>query len=193
MSAGLEQPSTKAWLQRRAPKETAWVELAWNRHSAQVWTYVARRLGPAVAGDVVSKVFLVAWRRRQDEPRKPLPWLYGIARHVIQEEYRHKARSEKMFEPLAQFDTPTSRLSPNESEVVERAMAVNALKALDEADRELLLLTAWEGLSGADAARVMGLSHAAFRVRKLRARRRLESLLAEPNSTTSWMRETDDE
>ena len=47
----------------------------------------------------------------------------------------------------------------------------------DLADREVLALIAWEELSVAEAARVLGCSAPQFSVRLFRARRRLERLL----------------
>lgn len=44
--------------------------------------YVARRLGPQPAADVVSEVFLVAFRNRtryRTDRADARPWLYGIA------------------------------------------------------------------------------------------------------------------
>jgi RNA polymerase sigma-70 factor (ECF subfamily) len=54
-----------------------------------------------------------------------------------------------------------------------------ALSQLPERDREVLLLIAWEGLSSARAARVMGVSANTFAVRLYRARRRFARALAD--------------
>jgi len=54
-----------------------------------------------------------------------------------------------------------------------------ALRSLSPADREALLLVAWEDLAPTQAARVLGLKPTAFRVRLLRARRRLRAALDE--------------
>jgi len=48
-----------------------------------------------------------------------------------------------------------------------------ALRALRPTDREALLLVAWEDLTPSQAARALGIRPTAFRVRLLRARRRL--------------------
>jgi RNA polymerase sigma-70 factor (ECF subfamily) len=53
-----------------------------------------------------------------------------------------------------------------------------ALARLSDADRELLLLIAWEGLSAAEAATVLNIKPTTARVRLLRARRRLLAALA---------------
>jgi RNA polymerase sigma factor (sigma-70 family) len=53
-----------------------------------------------------------------------------------------------------------------------------ALEQLRESDRELLLLTAWEGLNASEVAQVMGCSRRTLAVRLHRARRRLSRALA---------------
>jgi RNA polymerase sigma-70 factor (ECF subfamily) len=52
-----------------------------------------------------------------------------------------------------------------------------ALGRLSPTDREALLLIGWEGLDHDDAARVLGCSAVAFKVRLHRARKRLARLL----------------
>jgi RNA polymerase sigma-70 factor (ECF subfamily) len=54
-----------------------------------------------------------------------------------------------------------------------------ALRALRPRDREVLLLTAWDGLNASEAAAVLGCSPTAYRIRLHRARRRLARLLVE--------------
>ena len=54
-----------------------------------------------------------------------------------------------------------------------------ALRSLYPTDREALLLVAWEDLAPTQAARALGLNPTAFRVRLLRARRRLRAALEE--------------
>jgi RNA polymerase sigma-70 factor (ECF subfamily) len=58
-----------------------------------------------------------------------------------------------------------------------------ALNELSPIDREALLLTAWEELTPKEAARALGIKPTAFRVRLLRARRRVETKLAEFTQT----------
>jgi RNA polymerase sigma-70 factor (ECF subfamily) len=59
------------------------------------------------------------------------------------------------------------------------------LRALSVRDREALLLVAWEDLTPALAARSLGVSQAAFRVRLHRSRKRLRRLLAARESAAS--------
>ncbi len=55
----------------------------------------------------------------------------------------------------------------------EYQWVIDAVSQLAEPDREILFLTAWEGLSHGEVAAVLGLSESASRKRLERARRRL--------------------
>lgn len=60
------------------------------RHHGVIYRYVARRLGPVTAEDVVSEVFTTAFaiRSRYDADRPDArPWLFGIATNMIR---RHR-------------------------------------------------------------------------------------------------------
>ena len=56
-------------------------------------------------------------------------------------------------------------------------VVLSALAALPAKDQEVLLLAAWDELTSRDAGRVLGCSATAYRLRLLRARRRLARTL----------------
>src|SRR5437762_4966461 len=67
-----------------------------ERHANAIYNYCFRRVGNwATAEDLLSVVFLEAWRRRDKQlpPDKVLPWLYGIATNVV----RNQRRSERRY------------------------------------------------------------------------------------------------
>jgi hypothetical protein len=70
---------------------------------------------------------------------------------------------------VAERDLPAFELGELDSELRR------ALLALSPLDREALLLVAWEDLTPSQAAHTLGINPAAFRVRLLRARRRLRA------------------
>lgn len=138
-----------------------------NQHHSQVLAY-ARRRTPEEAADVVSEVFLTAWRRLDEVPADELPWLLAVARRVIANSRRAAARRASV--PLAD---PAS-IEDAESDVIERTEVARAFRELSEGDREVLMLVAWDGLAPARAARVLDCSVPAFYVRLHRARARLQ-------------------
>ena len=67
------------WSRSRAGDAEAFGSL-FDRHAKAIYNYCFRRIGDwAAAEDMLSVVFLEAWRRRDNElpPDKVLPWLYG--------------------------------------------------------------------------------------------------------------------
>ena len=64
----------------------------YDRYRNRVYAYAVSRAGRQLADEVVSEVFLVAWRRLEELPGDPLPWLLVTARNVIGSEFRAAAR-----------------------------------------------------------------------------------------------------
>ena len=62
---------------------------------------------------------------------------------------------------------------------------LEALAQLSEQDREVLLLDAWEQLSGPEAARVLGCREGTYRQRLRRARERLAAILEQAGGAPS--------
>jgi RNA polymerase sigma factor (sigma-70 family) len=141
-------------------------------HLGAVSAY-ARRRGSRDADGIAAEVMTIAWRRLADVPTDdPLPWLYATARNLVLAEAR-RARRTAGREPEA-ASTPAREVFELDPRLAR------ALRELSPADREALLLVAWEDLTPAQAARALGVSPTAFRVRLLRARRRLRAKLDEP-------------
>lgn len=134
-----------------------------------------------MADDVVADVFLVAWRRLDDVPPEPLPWLLGVARRVVANRRRGAARDVALVtrlqcEPIAPADSGA---------VADDPAVFQALERVSERDRELLLLVAWDGLGREQAAAVLGISPGTFAVRLHRARRRFARALAAQDERAS--------
>ena len=150
-------------------------------HHARVYAYAVSRAGRQLADEVVSEVFLVAWRRLADVPAPALPWLLTVARNTASSQFRGSARQRSISAEMRAWVTEAELSEPDVADAVsERLSVLTALAALPEADRELLTLVAWHGLKPNEAARVVGCSTAAYFVRLHRARRRLERAMADP-------------
>jgi RNA polymerase sigma-70 factor (ECF subfamily) len=162
-----------------AELEALWRD--WHRH---VLAYALRRADPAMAEDVVAETFAIAWRRMDEMPPEPLPWLLGVARRVLANLRRGERRRGALLDRLRREPPALVQAGPG-----ERGEVLAALASLPERDREALLLHAWEGLDHAGAGTVIGCSPAAFAVRLHRARQRFARALADVDRVGSSTRE----
>lgn len=143
--------------------------------------YALRRSArPEAAADVVADTFLVAWRRINDIPLEQARlWLFGVARKVMANHHRAARRGADL---AARLRNELERIDEVPAEVPDEI--ASAFRALSEADRELLRLVAWEGLTADELAHVLGCSANAARIRLHRARRRFAEALREPTLTS---------
>src|SRR6266545_2509851 len=159
---GHEQPvevdDSVLWSRARTGDSEAFGML-FERHARTIYHFCFRRVGDwATAEDLVSIVFLQAWRRLDKPlPRgKELPWLFGIATNVVRNrrraERRHAAALRRVPKP-----------SPEPS-------------FADDRDQEVFALCAWSELSYEDAAIALRIPVGTVRSRLSRARARLREL-----------------
>lgn len=148
----------------------------------RVLAYATSLVGRQVGEDITSETFTVAWRRVRDMPDPALPWLLGVARNLVRELRRRDSHQYTLAAEEARRIGRGAHADVGDvaADVTDRAAALQALASLSDADRELLTLIAWHGLSVKQAARVLGCTTATLTVRLHRARRRLERALAEP-------------
>jgi RNA polymerase sigma factor (sigma-70 family) len=157
-----------------------------DRHADEIYRFVARRLGPDVAADLVADVFLIAFRRRaRFDPARALarPWLYGIAVNVIRGHRRAETRRLRALARAPRTSAVTDG-EPFEERVAERVSAqrlgpdlARALGRLSEGERDLLLLVAWGDLSFDQAAAALGIPPGTARSRLHRLRAKLRKHL----------------
>ena len=160
-------------------------EAVYAAHRGPILGYVLRRTdNPDDAADVIAETFLTAWRRLEDMPRDPQArlWLYGVARRVLANHHRGERRRSALTDRLradlaaeyrpAEFDGDQARIA-------------EAFRRLPAGDRELLALSAWEGLGYGQIAVVLGCSRNAVRLRLFRARKRLAAELAKGRSSSA--------
>jgi RNA polymerase sigma-70 factor (ECF subfamily) len=154
-------------------------EAMYRQCADEVHAYAMRRAAPAAADDVVNETFLVAWRRLDEVPEQPLPWLLGVARRVLANRRRTDSRIGALRQRLA-VEEPAHAGAHDVDDDVNRRVRL-ALAGLGERDRELLMLIAWEGLRVHEAAEALGVRSGTLAVRLHRARKRLGEALAAEN------------
>jgi RNA polymerase sigma factor (sigma-70 family) len=165
----------------RSPEEFAGV---FDRHYRPIFGYVARRLGPDLAEDVVSETFLTAFDRRADYDRSrpdARPWLYGIAsnliaRHTRAEGRRYRAMARVGLEAL--LDGDAEAVEGRVDAGAHRGRLAAALEALPRPERDVLLLVGWAGLTQLEAAEALGIAPGTARSRLHRARQAMRAALA---------------
>ncbi|MCZ2819224.1 sigma-70 family RNA polymerase sigma factor [Modestobacter sp. VKM Ac-2977] len=139
-------------------------------HYGRVLAFCLRRAVPDAARDAAAETFLVAWRRLDDLPAEPLPYLMKTAGFVLRDQSRSSRRQDRVAARIS--DTPSPAM-PDHGEAVAASVDVErVLQRLSPSDRELLMLSAWDDLDAAAIGAVVGCSTATARVRLHRARRR---------------------
>ncbi|MGH3070428.1 MAG: RNA polymerase sigma factor [Streptosporangiaceae bacterium] len=175
------------------PCDAAVIERSWqdpeqfaalfDRHAGEMYRYAARRLGPQAAADVVSEVFLAAFRNRggYDVSRPDArPWLYGISARVISQQLRtdgRRARAMAATPAPRPAELPVDDITDRVTAAQLRPRMLRVLGQLSAADRELVLLVAWAGLSYEETAQALEIPLGTVRSRLHRARARIRRAL----------------
>ncbi|MEV0158908.1 RNA polymerase sigma factor [Nonomuraea fuscirosea] len=160
-------------------------EAAFDAHFGEIHAYVAQRVGPDHAEDIVAETFLTAFRKRaQYDPSRAgvRAWLYGIATNLVGKHRRLEARTLRALARCA----PDTDAPGHEETVAVRVSAQSlrpelaaALAGLNRGDRDVLLLVALAGLGHDEIATALGIPYGTVCSRLNRARRKLRALLGE--------------
>jgi RNA polymerase sigma-70 factor (ECF subfamily) len=156
-------------------------------HAGRLYGYARRHGDAATAEDLVADAFVVAVRRPDEVPKEPgeaFAWLVGTVRKLAANRRRREATYAAWWAEAVRETWRGVSGASAEEVAAERDDCLRALAALSETDREALLLVAWEGLTPAQTAAVLGLSRNAFSVRLHRARGRLAHALTSDTTAT---------
>ena len=150
-------------------------DILYERWKPCVCRWASRWVPRSEVEDVVSEVFIVLWERMKvkEEGFSPrLSWAYVVLRNKVGDRIRRSCSS-------VAFDESVHGVSCADFQklVVRRRVVAEALRKLSSADREILQITYWKNLDSATAAKLIGLSSAAFRKRLSRARSRAAMLI----------------
>jgi len=158
-----------------------------DRHAPLILRYIARRVGQSSADDLVAETFLAAFRRRQKydtRHRDARPWLYGIATHLISQHRREESRQLRIRLAAGSAPEPADPghgdrgVAAYVTANAVRGVLTAALAGLPGAERDVLVLIAWEQLSYDEVARALGIPVGTVMSRLSRARRRVREALA---------------
>ena len=142
---------------------------------------------PHAAEDLTQETFLRAWRQRGRlrDARSARVWLFRITANLWRDRLRRGRSPVARAGPLA--DTEPARAPPPERLVAgqeELSRALEALAALPPRQREVLYLSACEGLTTGEVAEVLGISADAAKANlslaRKKMRQQLPDLFADP-------------
>lgn len=160
-----------------------------DSHAPIIERYLARRVGPDLARDLLSDTFLAAFgkRARFDSGQKSaLPWLYGFASVEVARHRRAEVRRLELTRRL-----PTEHEPAFDDSALDRVSAQSrsgelaaALAQLRAGERTVLLLWAWEDLSYEQIAAALDIPLGTVRSRLSRARAKLAARLGTARATT---------
>jgi len=164
--------------------DTQAFEAFYLSHLRAVERFVARRVtDPQEAADLTADVFVAVIERSHtyDPRRGPASaWLYGVARNVVAEHGRRRARSLQAVSRVrgrALVDADSlSRIEERIDAERQAAGVLEAIADLPDDERAILELVAVDELTVTDAAVALGVKPGTARVRLHRARRRLARL-----------------
>ena len=172
------EPSDGELLQRVGDGDRTAFELLYKRYARAVLGLALRRLGDrGRAEDAVQETFASVWRSASSykpERGPGAPWLYAVARHAIVDRFRARA------------DTPAEipEAATDEAGPAERAESSfvswrvhRALEDLPPAERTVLELAYWGGLSQSEVSEYLNVPLGTVKTRTRTGLRRLADVL----------------
>ena len=166
----------------------------YDRYFAEIYRYVAGRLGPDVADDLAAETFTDAFRKRaQFQPSRGAlrPWLYGIATNLVARHRRVEARRlNALAREAGRARAADGRAAADPGDLADLAAArvsaqqlrkplARALAQLPDRDRDVLLLVSLADLSYEEVAAALGIPAGTVGSRLNRARRTVRAALTD--------------
>jgi RNA polymerase sigma-70 factor (ECF subfamily) len=178
-------PDRILWGQARDGDAAAF-GIVFERHGGRIYNYCFRRTADwALAEDLTSATFLLAWRGLRREPlqaESALPLLYGIATNVLRNRRRSLKRGREAFGrlPLPRVEEPdfAEEAATRLDDQAAMQQLLQLFSRLPRREQDVLALCEWSGLSYEDTAAALGVPIGTVRSRLARGRRRLRELAA---------------
>jgi RNA polymerase sigma-70 factor (ECF subfamily) len=136
----------------------------------RIYRYFRRRTEvAATAEDLSAEVFRIVWEKSGHGDDLSTIVLFGVAKNVLRNHDRSVSRSAGLIGAL--------RLERVYETSAEGSAVLDGIDGLDPKEREVLLLTYWDGLTAVELSQLLNISAAAVRMRLHRARKELGRIL----------------
>lgn len=147
----------------------------------RIYRYFRRRTeNPSTAEDLCAEVFRIVWEKSRHQDELSVMVLFGVAHNVLRNHARSAARSASLLSSLY--------LERAEQAVDADITVREALELLKPDEREVLLLTYWDGFSSGEVSDLLNISATAIRMRLHRARKALGQLLQAERESEEFQR-----
>jgi RNA polymerase sigma-70 factor, ECF subfamily len=154
--------------------DRAWLAEVWS-YRPQVIRYLTRQgIDPSAIEDLAQQTCVEAWFKRSQMRGRPLPWLYGIARHLAADHWRSLQRRRSAWRKLC-VDPLCDDGGVGYSELWRDVLA--ACQQMTSKERECLLLSVHDGLDDQEIASILRTSKENVRQQRHRARMKLQRAL----------------
>ncbi|HXE41580.1 MAG TPA: RNA polymerase sigma factor [Candidatus Baltobacteraceae bacterium] len=159
--------------------DTAAFEALVRQHQHMIHALTFRMTGsPADAEDLAQETFIRAYEQigKFNDGAKFSTWLYSIAVHACLNWRRDEARRFQAHENCAEEMLTHTNGEISQNEMAQHAQA--ALMKLSAKQRAAIVLTIYDGLNHAEAAKVLHCSETTISWRVFAAKRKLKQLLS---------------
>lgn len=155
----------------------------YQRYESKLYGFFIRRLAAdrkSIASDLFQKTWLKVHKARHqfDDTHKFASWLFSIAINTLRDEWR-LPRLVEHFEDISKAESiPTSGDIEQDIDIkLNLARLEYALLELPEHYREILLLSEWEGFTGHELAKVLGITEVSARKMVSRAKLKVKQIM----------------
>ena len=133
-----------------------------RRHASPLLTFLQRMSGDRQrAEDLFQEVCLAVWTHRHQYryPERFRSWLFGIAWNQCRAAFRRRRLPTVTLDDQPALDPPADGPSPAEAAIAEEtaALVAQAVAALPEQQRSVVVLRIWNGLPYDEIADILGL------------------------------------
>jgi RNA polymerase sigma-70 factor (ECF subfamily) len=144
--------------------------------------YLRRRVDEHDAADLLGEPLLQAWRRVDDCPADPTRrrmWMFTICSNVLSTHHRSLRRRTRL---VAAIRSVPHREQPD---AAENHAIRDLVQRLPPAQRELVMLVHWDGMSTAEAAEILAINPSTARSRYAQAKESLRTKLGGTLTSTA--------
>lgn len=143
----------------------------------EYWSRVRRHVACFVdnadeVDEIAAEVFVVAWRKLNPSKPMGLRWFLRVADNKLRDVMRRGQSRTRAIEAMTRGMQASEELHPLEALALRQA-----LQSLNARERQVVVLTYWDGLSAGEVSEVLRCSQAAVWTTLTRARQKLRGQL----------------